>query len=238
MTEKIEKTLQFLQQSFEISSYWQKKPEAKQYRYDHTIRVAKNAAKIAEAENLDREMLVIAALLHDVSYGIDFDISKSFTYKKHCPELEGLTQELKIAYHGYSSALHSKPFLESLGYSGEQLDDLLGAICHTQCPPGAEYTVKDTIFCRTIGDADEIDHVSVFRFYEDLRAFDFSTASAQDRQQFIWATKGYTEHCMNGIYNVLKTETARCLYKKNCDFRFSVLNQLQALIDNSKEEGL
>lgn len=238
MTEKIEKTIQFLQKTFELSPFWQKKPESKQYRYDHTIRVAKYAAQIAEAENMDREMLVIAALLHDVSYGIDFDISRSFTYKEPCPELEGLDLEHKIAYHGYCSVLHSKPFLESLGYSGNQLDDLLGAICHTQCPPGAKYTVKDTIFCRSVGDADEIDHVSAFRFYDDLRAFNFSAASLPDRQQFIFATKGYTDHFMNGVYNALKTETARRLYKENCDFRYSVLAQLQALVDNSKEEGL
>lgn len=238
MTDKIEKTLGFLQKSFDVSDFWKRKPTSKQYRYDHTIRVAKNAAKIAEAENFDREMLVIAALLHDVSYGIDFDIKQSFTYKEPCPELEGLSQEKLIAYHGYISVLHSKAFLEELGYKGEQLDDLLGAIHHTQSPEGAKYTIKDTIFCRSIGDADEIDHVSAFRFYDDLRAFNFTDATAQERQQFIWATKGYTEHCMNGIYNVLKTETARKLYKENCDFRFKVLEQLQNLVNDSDIKDL
>lgn len=238
MTEKIEKTLEFLNKSFDVSDYWKRKPTSRQYRYDHTIRVAKNAALIAEAENLDREKLVIASLLHDVSYGIDFDIKQSFTYKEPCPELEGLSQDKLIAYHGYISALHSKSFLETLGYSDSELDDLLGAIHHTLSPEGAKYTAKDTVFCRTVGDADEIDHVSAFRFYDDLRAFNFTDATATERQQFIWDTKGYTEHCMNGIYNVLKTETARKLYKQNCDFRFKVLDQLQKLVDDSDIKGL
>ena len=238
MTPKIEKTLDFLNQSFDVSEYWKKNPAGKNYRFDHTIRVAKYAAQIAENENMDRESLVIAALLHDVSYGLDFDIKKSFTYKEPCPELENCTHDDLIKYHGYISVLHSKAFLENLGYEGEKLDDMLGAISHTASPDGAKYCVKDTTFCRTIGDADEIDHVSAFRFYEDLRDFDFSNASMQDRQQFIWNTKGYTEHCMNGIYQVLKTETARKLYKENCDFRFKVLDELQGLVDNSKVEGL
>lgn len=180
MTERIEKTIQFLNQTFDFSPYWKTKPEARAYRYDHSIRVAKIGAQIAEAEGFDREALVIACLLHDCSYGLDFDIKNSWLYKEPAPELEGMDKLELIRFHGYISGLHVLPFVESLGYKGQQLEDIVYALAHhTLFPEGAKIQGKESVFTRSVFDADEIDHVSAFRFYEDLQKFDFTDSLLQ-----------------------------------------------------------
>lgn len=239
MTERVEKTLAFLNQTFDVSDYWKSKQESRRYRYDHSIRVAKFGAEIAENENLDREAVVIACLLHDCSYGLDFDIKKSFTWEKPCPELENMDHLKKIANHGYISALHSVKFLESIGYSGKQLEDIVFAIArHTEIPENAQITGEDSLFVKTIRDADEIDHVHPFRFYEDLLKFNFPNSTREERLNFYWSTKGYTLYHMEGMYLDLRTETAKRLYKEGIDFRLNFLEGLKKNIDESFEEGL
>lgn len=238
MSDKISKAIEFLKKSFEVSEYWKKKPEAKRYRYDHSIRVAKIGAKIAEADGLDRDDVVVACLLHDCSYGLDFEIKDSFTYKEPAPELENLDKLGLIGVHGYISALHSISFLKELGYTGEKLEEMILAIGHTAFPEGAKFQWKDTVLTKTIRDADEIDHVSPFRFYEDLSNFNFCDETQENRQKFVWDTKGYLDYRMTHMYLDLRTETARKLYKENIDFRMSFMDGLQKLVKESCEEGL
>lgn len=239
MTERISKTVQFLRETFDSSEYWKTRPTAKAYRYDHSMRVANYAKTIGLAEGMDVEALEVAALLHDVSYGLDFNIKNSLYYKKPCPELESFSFEELIMHHGYVSALHSMDFVNSLGFSPETTTDILYAIAtHIQMPEVSVINGQDSVFVKTIRDADEIDHVGSFRFYEDLMKFNFTDKTQEERQQFVWSTKGITQSHMENMYLDLRTETAKKLYKQNCDYRFSVLENLQALIDNSKPEIL
>lgn len=178
MTEKISKTLHFLQETFDSSEYWKSHPEAKAYRYDHSIRVAKYAKTIGQAERMNTEALIVASLLHDISYGLDFNIKNSTCYKEPCPEMEGLDFQELIWHHGYTSALHSMHFVKNLGFTDQQGDEILAAMA------------------------------------------------------------GHTQHHMDNMYLDLRTNTAKRLYKQNCDYRFSVLENLQSLINNSKPEDL
>lgn len=68
MTGRIEKTKAFLLQKFDESPRYIERKAEKDYRIEHTMRVANLGKRIAEAEGLDTEALVIACLLHDVSY--------------------------------------------------------------------------------------------------------------------------------------------------------------------------
>jgi len=239
MTEKISKTLQFLQETFDSSEYWKSHPEAKAYRYDHSIRVAKYAKTIGQAEGMNTEALIVASLLHDISYGLDFNIKNSTCYKEPCPEMEGLDFQELIWHHGYTSALHSMHFVKNLGFTDQQGDEILAAMAgHTKTPADSKIKLIDSLFTKTVRDSDEIDHVSGFRFYEDLLKFNFPDATQEERQQFVWDTKGYTQHHMDNMYLDLRTNTAKRLYKQNCDYRFSVLENLQSLINNSKPEDL
>lgn len=239
MTERIKHALDFLNETYEISEFWKINPVAKAYRFDHTIRVAKYAKIVAESENLDSEALQIAAILHDISYGLDFDISKSKYYKEPCPELDGLSHEDLVMHHGYISALHSWPFVESLGFDEETKNQILYAIgTHIQYPKNSKLIGQETLFTKSLCNCDEIDHVSAFRLYEDIEKFKFTDRTQEERQQFCWNVKGHTQHQMEHLYQDMRTETAKKIFKENCDFRFSVLENLQSIIDASKPENL
>ena len=68
MASRIEKTKVFLLQKFDENPRYTEHKAEKDYRIEHTMRVANIGKQIAEAEDMDTEALVIACLLHDVSY--------------------------------------------------------------------------------------------------------------------------------------------------------------------------
>lgn len=239
MTERIQKTLQFLKDTFDSSEYWKTRPADKAYRFDHSIRVAKYAKIIGDAENLNSEALQVAALLHDISYGLDFDIKKSKFYTEPCPELDALSHEDLIMHHGYVSALHSMDFVKNLGFDENTTNEILYAIgTHIKYPENHKLIGHETIFTKTICNCDEIDHVSSFRFYEDFTEFNFKNQNQKARQQWVWDTKGYNQHLMEGLFFDMKTETAKKLFKQNIEYRNTVLENLQFLIDSSNPESL
>ena len=69
MTERVKKTLEFLREQFEALEYFRQNPSQKNYRFEHSVRVANIAAQIARTEGMDEELMTIAGLLHDVGYG-------------------------------------------------------------------------------------------------------------------------------------------------------------------------
>lgn len=239
MTERIKKALDFLNETYNISEYWKINSIAKAYRFDHSIRVAKYAKIIGDAEHLDSEALQVAALLHDISYGLDFDLTKSKYYNEPYPELDGFSHEDLVMHHGYISALHSISFVESLGFDEDTKNQILYAVgTHIKYPENSKFIGQETLFTKTLCNCDEIDHVSSFRFYEDLKKFNFTDQNQEARQQWVWDKKGYTQYQMEHLYLDMRTETAKKLFKENCDFRFSVLENLQALIDSSNPATL
>lgn len=239
MTERIKKTLDFLNEAYDVSEYWKINPVSRAYRFDHTIRVAKYAKLVAEAENLDSEALQVAALLHDISYGIDFDLSKSKYYNEPCPELDGFSHQDMVMHHGYISALHSMAFVESLGFDEDTKNQILYAVgTHIKYPENGKLIGQETLFTKTLSNCDEIDHLSSFRFYEDLKKFNFTDQTQKDRQQWIWEKKGYVQYHMEHLYLDMRTETAKKLFKENCDYRLLALENLQALVDASNPDTL
>ena len=66
--EIIEKTEVFLKRKFDAADYLNAHPEAKAYRIEHTYRVANIGRELALKEGFDETEMVIACLLHDVSY--------------------------------------------------------------------------------------------------------------------------------------------------------------------------
>ena len=70
--EMIEQTEAFLKRKFDAAIYLNAHPDAKAYRLEHSYRVANIARRIAQQEGFDETELVIAGLLHDVSYCEEF----------------------------------------------------------------------------------------------------------------------------------------------------------------------
>ena len=84
-------------------------PEEKraiEYRYEHSLRVASIALDIAKKEGLDEDRCYIGALLHDLGYSVPYDNPKEYVN------------------HGRIGAKLARPFLESLGYSEEEVNEI------------------------------------------------------------------------------------------------------------------
>lgn len=112
-----------------------------EYRWKHTLRVVQYGRQIAEAEGADVEVVMAACLLHDISkfddeeYGVD---------------------------HGRVSARIARPFLEKLGYSTEQLNNICFSIA-VHVDDKADFEHPITLESKIVSDADNIDRFGAYR---------------------------------------------------------------------------
>lgn len=163
MKPTVQATLNFVRDTFEKSEWLKKNPQEKEYRYHHTLRVVNQAKRIVDAENLDEEIVLIGALLHDISYANEF-----------CSAEEH--QE-----HGRLSARQSKLFLNSLRLTPYQIQQiLLGIAIHVDDVAG-EFEANRSIEACTIGDADNLDRFDTYRIYENLEYLKFSSRSLAEQ---------------------------------------------------------
>jgi len=104
---------------------------------------------MAEKEGFDVTEMVIACLLHDVSYCRDFK------------------EESDWLNHGRKAAQIARPFLEELGLPKGRIEDICyGIAIHVD--DKADFPGARTSFAESIGDADNIDRFDVYRIYETL----------------------------------------------------------------------
>lgn len=213
--ELITKTESFLKDTFAASPYLREHPVDRDYRLEHSYRVANIAKTIAEAEGFDVTCAVIAGLLHDIAY---------------CEEM--VTREDRLN-HGRRSAAIARPFLESLGLR----DDAVNEICYgiaIHVDNEADFDWVRTPFCETVGDADNIDRFDVYRVYESLQWMQFSDMPlAQKRSQVDSIMDKLTR------YKEMKlgTETAKRLWIERLDYQLSFYSKLKAQLDSSSFVG-
>ncbi|MBN4050981.1 MAG: phosphohydrolase [Alkaliphilus sp.] len=137
MQEIISKTQEFLCNHLMKSECDQKEVK---YRYDHSLRVANIGLELAELENADKKIIVLACLLHDVA---KFDTDTPVE-------------------HGRISARVAKPFLETLNLSQREISDTCYAIAsHVDGKCGYEY--QETLEGKIVSDADKIDRFGAHR---------------------------------------------------------------------------
>ena len=160
-TQMIEKTQAFLLHKFDGGAFLNANPEAKAYRIAHSFRVANIGRRIAREEGFDETEMVIACLLHDVSYCEDFG-------------------ESGWEEHGRISARIARPFLEELGLDRARIGDICyGIAIHVD--DKADFEGERTPFALTVGDADNIDRFDALRLHEMLCREDFLSMSLEDR---------------------------------------------------------
>ena len=170
MTERIARTEAFLREKLKESPYFAEHPEAGEYRLEHSFRVARIGAAIAQAEGMDEELMTMACLLHDVSYCramLDQDTWKD---------------------HGRSSAHIARPFLESLDLP----EMVIGEMCYgiaIHVDDAADFPGERTAFAGTIQDADNIDRFDVYRVYETLENMSFSKLSLAEKRSHVERTR-------------------------------------------------
>ena len=201
----------FLKDTFSASSFLQANPTDRDYRLEHSYRVANIAKTIAETEGFDVTHAVIAGLLHDIAY---------------CEELA--TREDRLN-HGRRSAAIARPFLESLGLAADAVNEICyGIAIHVD--DEADFEWERTPFCETVGDADNIDRFDVYRIYESLQYIQFSEMPLAEKQERVNST---IDKLTRYKEMTLGTETAKKLWTQRLDYQLGFYAKLKAQLDSS-----
>jgi len=164
--QKISKFVQtYLQDSYQHRSDEDKANLARylsnvDYRWKHTLRVAQFGKVIAENEAADVELIVAACLLHDVAW---FDTNADNSRE-----------------HGRIGAKKARPFLESLGYTPEQIDKICYAVA-----AHVDTDNPDTLEAKVLSDADNVDRFGPYRIlqwcFADIEDYDKLAAKLTER---------------------------------------------------------
>ena len=209
--EMITKTEAFLKNTFAASAYLQENPTERDYRLEHSYRVANIAKTIAETEGFNVTHAVIAGLLHDIAY---------------CEEM--VTREDRMN-HGRRSAAIARLFLESLGLPADAVNEICyGIAIHVD--DEADFEWERTPFCETVGDADNIDRFDAYRIYETLEYLKFSEMSLNDKQEKVAST---IEKLTRFKEMKLGTATAKNLWIERLDYYIGFYEKLKAQMDSS-----
>lgn len=161
----IRKTEAFLKDKFDGGAYLNANPEAKAYRLEHTYRVANIGRQIAAREGFDETEMVIACLLHDVSYCEEFG-------------RDGWKE------HGRRAAQIARPFLRELGLPEDRVSDICyGIAIHVD--DEADFPGQRTPFALSVGDADNIDRFDAYRIHENLCADRFLELPFGEKQAYV-----------------------------------------------------
>lgn len=209
--ETVARTEAFLKDTFAASIYLQANPTDRDYRLEHSCRVANIAKTVAEAEGFNITHAVIAGLLHDIAY---------------CEEM--LTREDWIN-HGRRSAAIARPFLESLGLPADAISEICyGIAIHVD--DQADFEWERTAFCETVGDADNIDRFDAYRIYETLQFSKFSEMSLDEKKDKVTGT---IEKLNRYKEMKLGTATAKDLWLQRLDYYIGFYEKLKAQLDSS-----
>lgn len=212
MTDRIRKTEEFLREKLRESPYFVKKPESGAYRLEHSIRVARIAGEIARMENMDEEAAVIAGLLHDVSYCLEFDGEDDWKN------------------HGRNAARIARPFLETLGLSETVTGEILyGIAIHVD--DQADFEGERTAFALTVADADNIDRFDAYRLYETLENTGYSKLSGEEKRSFVDKTLERLEHFARMEF---ATPAATKLWRERIEFYREFYLRLRTQLAASK----
>ena len=207
----IAKTEAFLKDTFAASTYLQNNPTDRDYRLEHSYRVANIAKAIAEVEGFNVTYAVIAGLLHDIAY---------------CEEM--VTREDRMN-HGRRSAAIARPFLKTLGLSADAVNEICyGIAIHVD--DEADFQWERTPFCETVGDADNIDRFDAYRIYETLEYLKFSEMSLDDKCEKVTST---IERLTKYKEMKLGTATAKNLWVQRLEYYIGFYEKLRAQLDSS-----
>ena len=209
--ERIAKAEAFLKEIFAASTYLEANPTQRDYRLEHSYRVANIAKTIAEAEGFDVTYAVIAGLLHDIAY---------------CEEM--VTRDDRMN-HGRRSAAIARPFLENLGLPADSVNEICyGIAIHVD--DEADFEWERTLFCETVGDADNIDRFDAYRIYETLEYLKFSEMRLEDKCEKVAST---IDKLTRFKEMKLGTATAKKLWLLRLNYYIGFYEKLKAQLENS-----
>ena len=201
----------FLKQTFADSTYLQDNPASRDYRLEHSYRVANIAKTIAEAEGFNVTYAVIGGLLHDIAY---------------CEEMK---EKADWKNHGRRSAAIARPFLVSMGLDANAVNEICyGIAIHVD--DEADFQWERTAFCETVGDADNIDRFDAYRIYETLEWLKFSEMPLADKHEKVVST---IDRLAEYKEMKLGTAAAKALWVQRLDYYIGFYEKLKAQLDSS-----
>ena len=165
--EWIRKTEEFLKEKFDNATEFEQ--EDLPYRLEHTYRVANIGREIAAKEGFDETCMVIACLLHDISYCEAFGENRFWPAWKE---------------HGKRSAEIARPFLEELGLPEDRINEICYGIAihvYGKTDPSG----PNTPLALSVGDADGLDHFDVYRLHESLHRDAFLEKTYEEQVEYV-----------------------------------------------------
>ena len=208
--EIIEKTERFIKEKFDGAKYLSEHPRDKAYRLEHTFRVANIGRQIARGEGFDETELVVACLLHDVSYCEEFG-------------------ENGWRDHGRRAAAIARPFLETLGLAKDRIDDICyGIAIHVD--DEADFPGERTPFALTVGDADNIDRFDVYRIHEILSGDGFLEMDLAEKIAYV---SRKLDRLKKLLGTPTGTPTAEKMWGERLSFQIEYFKKLEAQLENS-----
>lgn len=179
---------------------------ARSYRFRHTLRVAELGRRIARAEGLSEDALVVGCLLHDLAYA------------------EVMPDEAAWRGHGRRSAALARPFVETLALSDADREALLfGIAIHVD--DVSDFPGERSPLACSIGDCDNLDRFDVYRVYEQLERAGFSTLDADAQRAFAAKAQAHLRHCEHAP---VSTAAARALWQDRLAFQNEFYRRLSA----------
>jgi len=204
----------FLRDKLAESDHYQKEEYKRDYTYriEHSYRVANIALDIAKKEGLDEERTYIAALLHDIGYYVDFDSNGGYVE------------------HGRIGAKVAREFLQGLGYSREEVEEMCYAIA-VHVDDKADFEGTKTPLVLTVQDADNIDRLDVYRIYEELEWVHFKNMPIEEEIKFIEEKLARSIKLRELDFGTL---TATKMWHEKMDFRIEFYKRLKNQLELSK----
>jgi putative nucleotidyltransferase with HDIG domain len=164
------------------------------YRWEHTQRVAQYGKVIAETDGANVELVVAGCLLHDIAW---FD-----------------TNSENSREHGRVGAKIARPFLEGLGYTPDQVENICYSIA-THVDEESPTTTEAQI----ISDADNVDRFGPYRVlqwcFPDIGNYEGLVDNLRERVQRL---EQYREK------NMMFTPTGRQLFAEQLDLQIKFLS--------------
>lgn len=211
MDERIKKTVIFLDAKLKQSDVYAEQPYDREYRFEHSLRVANIGKIIAEKEGLNVLNLTLGCLLHDVAYCMSFE------------ELGGWEN------HGRFSAKIARPYLLDIGIKPSEVEEICyGIAIHVDGK--SDFEGEKTPLALSINDADNIDRFDVYRIYDGLRYHQFDKKTIREKREFV-ETK---LHKLNEYRkNPVGTSTAYSMWIEKVDYQIGFYNKLLSQINSS-----
>ncbi len=208
----IEKTIAYLKKVFDDSEVFKDHEKEKNYRVEHSLRVANLGKQIALKEGYNVENVVLACLLHDISYAY------------------GIPED-KHLDHGRLSAEYARPFLKSLNLDEKRIESICGAIA-IHVDDEADFDFERTLETEVAGEADNLDRFDVYRIYEILEWKQVSSMSLSDKKELVDST---LERLNRYLLMSFHSKSASELWRQRIEFQIQFYTQLKNQFENSTD---